>query len=324
MTATTAVNNDDISSLRALVSDVLEKQGVLGKIKAQLRSSVFSVLEETNAKKGNARPANPKLDALRSSPQGRAALHMVRDFLQKMDLTYTLAVFEPEANMSDPLDQNEMKAFVPSKSNGNGDETSPYLMQLLNQKQSSSTQQQMDIGKSLNLRATAAAPKPAGTFITSPSPIEKPFGLPNPAGLPPVTRVPPPTTALPTPPPPLPLLKVEKIADSTFLKSPTDFRDDQERSLSPRSPLSPGRRKSNPDDDEFLGSRDLKNHRSLSGSLNQMAENVNDSDLLIARMEEDIPEDFESDFEAEDDGEDLSSMSERPVGFRITCGGASV
>ncbi|KAI9002011.1 hypothetical protein BC832DRAFT_129807 [Gaertneriomyces semiglobifer] len=85
---------EELSSLKSLVSDVLQKRGVLGKIQAQLRSSVFAVLQESD--ENGLEASSLKTRAILASPQGRNALYLVRDLLAYLELEYTLSVFDPE------------------------------------------------------------------------------------------------------------------------------------------------------------------------------------------------------------------------------------
>src|SRR5207249_3863411 len=85
--------------LHDLIVQTLESNGVLGKIKAQLRSSVFIALEEERKDEsplaaGNNRP----LQTFLSTPEGVAVASLFRDFLQCLGLEFTLSVFEPETN----------------------------------------------------------------------------------------------------------------------------------------------------------------------------------------------------------------------------------
>ncbi|KAJ3050009.1 FGFR1 oncoprotein partner [Rhizophlyctis rosea] len=90
--------NDELSTLKSLVSDALLKGGVLGKVKAQLRASVFSVLQESDKGK-ELTSSSTKAQNLRDSHEGKLALELVRDLLKSLDLDYTLAVFLPESDM---------------------------------------------------------------------------------------------------------------------------------------------------------------------------------------------------------------------------------
>ncbi|XP_061195674.1 centrosomal protein 43-like isoform X1 [Saccostrea echinata] len=89
---------DEDTELRDLVAQTLEANGVLGKIRAQLRASVFLALEEQEQNQD--KPfANPALRQYLSTKEGQAVAGLVREFLDFFQLDYTLAVFEPEAGL---------------------------------------------------------------------------------------------------------------------------------------------------------------------------------------------------------------------------------
>jgi len=74
----------------------LQSSGVLGKIKAQLRSNVYLALEGSSELQSKSRHANPRLDEFMKTSEGRLAAHLVREFLDFFSLDYTRCVFEPE------------------------------------------------------------------------------------------------------------------------------------------------------------------------------------------------------------------------------------
>ena len=88
---------DDDTELRDLVSSTLQSSGVLGKIKAELRSNVYLAIEGEQDLKNKSRHVNSKLDNYTSTSEGRLALQLIREFLQFFGLDYSLLVFEPEA-----------------------------------------------------------------------------------------------------------------------------------------------------------------------------------------------------------------------------------
>jgi hypothetical protein len=86
-----------IVELKGIVQKTLEAKGVLGKIRAQLRSSVFSAIQEEQSDLNGESAA---LRELKRTSEGRLALELVHDFLLALGLDYTAAVFVPEANIS--------------------------------------------------------------------------------------------------------------------------------------------------------------------------------------------------------------------------------
>ncbi|XP_048769354.1 centrosomal protein 43-like isoform X5 [Ostrea edulis] len=89
---------DEDTELRDLVAQTLETNGVLGKIRAQLRASVFLALEEQEQSQDKSF-ANPALKQYLTTKEGQAVAGLVREFLEYFNLDYTLAVFEPEAGI---------------------------------------------------------------------------------------------------------------------------------------------------------------------------------------------------------------------------------
>nr|XP_022293139.1 FGFR1 oncogene partner-like isoform X5 [Crassostrea virginica] len=89
---------DEDTELRDLVAQTLETNGVLGKIRAQLRASVFLALEEQEQSQDKLF-TNPSLKQYLNTKEGQTVAGLVREFLEFFNLDYTLAVFEPEAGL---------------------------------------------------------------------------------------------------------------------------------------------------------------------------------------------------------------------------------
>ena len=85
--------------LRDLVAQTLEVNGVLNKIRAELRANVFLALEEQDAAV-DANTTNSRLATFLETKEGHQTFCLVREFLQFFHLDYTLAVLEPESNCS--------------------------------------------------------------------------------------------------------------------------------------------------------------------------------------------------------------------------------
>jgi FGFR1 oncogene partner len=78
----------------------LDTEGVLDKVRAQLRSKVFSAIEKTET--GSRAPQvveNNKVDRILSSEDGQIALELIREFLEFYEVDYTLNVFVPECKL---------------------------------------------------------------------------------------------------------------------------------------------------------------------------------------------------------------------------------
>ena len=88
---------EEETELRDLVTATLQTSGVLGKIKAQLRSNVYLAIEGDSELKKKSNHVNSKLDKFVATSEGRLALQLIREFLEFFGLNYSLMVFEPEA-----------------------------------------------------------------------------------------------------------------------------------------------------------------------------------------------------------------------------------
>ncbi|KAJ3082566.1 FGFR1 oncoprotein partner [Rhizoclosmatium hyalinum] len=119
------------SELKTLVADVLQKNGTLGKIKAELRASVFNVLQNVDK-----RASTPKSAPQFKTKEESTAIALVKEFLEYYNLDYTLSVLEPEANQS-KADSTTAIALA-RELNLDESKKRPLLMQLLEQRQDSS------------------------------------------------------------------------------------------------------------------------------------------------------------------------------------------
>lgn len=118
-TAGTSQEEDD-SELKDLVTQTLQSAGILGKIKAELRSSVYLALENGSSRESKesrlrkSRGQTEKLSGFLENTEGRLALHLVKEFLTFFDLTFTLSVLEPEtdAGLSRPCSHRSRQELV--------------------------------------------------------------------------------------------------------------------------------------------------------------------------------------------------------------------
>nr|CAB3245927.1 FGFR1 oncogene partner-like [Phallusia mammillata] len=129
--------NEEETELRDLLLQTLEKNGVLGKIKAELRAGVFLALESKDQSDNYSHGANRKLTNFKSqSATGPLYLELVQEFLTFFDLDYTNAVFTVEAGCSSNSDsRNQLlkNLNLPHEENS----ALPVLGQLIQSKQSS-------------------------------------------------------------------------------------------------------------------------------------------------------------------------------------------
>ncbi|XP_078618046.1 uncharacterized protein LOC144885796 isoform X4 [Branchiostoma floridae x Branchiostoma japonicum] len=101
---------DEDTELRDLVAQTLETNGVLGKIRAQLRASVFLALEEQGALESKSQLVNQDLKKFLNTKEGRMVAALVREFLIHFNLDYSLAVFDPETNIGEKYEGRDALA----------------------------------------------------------------------------------------------------------------------------------------------------------------------------------------------------------------------
>ncbi|KAL5203588.1 hypothetical protein ABZP36_008459 [Zizania latifolia] len=131
----------EMMELKTLVTRTLEKKGVLAKIRAELRASVFEALEEEDRVMQNDDGGNPALlgscndraKQLHASPSGLLLTALVCEYLEWAQLSHTMKVYSPECNLPKDFWKNELKDF----SNNSGAEGSrsaesgPMLLDVL-------------------------------------------------------------------------------------------------------------------------------------------------------------------------------------------------
>ena len=127
MASTTAdAEADPLSNLTSIVTTALEARGVLGKIRAELRASVFSAIHEQQQSEPHGGMARPAL--LHQDSAGRVAAQLVLDLLQHCQLDYSYSVLVPEADLNETsLDRGALAGAL-SLDAGTGE---PLLVQLV-------------------------------------------------------------------------------------------------------------------------------------------------------------------------------------------------
>ncbi|XP_059666142.1 protein TONNEAU 1a-like [Cornus florida] len=131
----------EMMDLKTLVTRTLEKKGVLAKIRAELRSSVFEAIEEEDRsiEKEEGLPSallgscNDRAQQLHASPSGRLLTALISEYLDWAQLGHTLKVYLPECNLQKDFWKSELKEF--SSKNGydpnrNG-ESGPLILDVL-------------------------------------------------------------------------------------------------------------------------------------------------------------------------------------------------
>ncbi|XP_019198750.1 PREDICTED: protein TONNEAU 1a-like [Ipomoea nil] len=131
----------EMMDLKTLVTRTLEKKGVLAKIRAELRASVFEAIEGEDRvieKDEGLPPAllgscNDRAKQLHHSPSGRLLTALICEYLDWAQLNHTSKVYLPECNLQKDFWKSELKEF--SSKNGydinrNGD-SGPLLLDVL-------------------------------------------------------------------------------------------------------------------------------------------------------------------------------------------------
>ena len=91
-----------MDELKNLVIQTLETNGILGQLRAQLRSCVFKVIDnQEQVEKGSAfHWENPKARRVLSSQAGYLCAELIKEFLEFYELDYSLSIYMPEVNLS--------------------------------------------------------------------------------------------------------------------------------------------------------------------------------------------------------------------------------
>ncbi|XP_070165893.1 GRIP and coiled-coil domain-containing protein isoform X2 [Polyergus mexicanus] len=90
------ISMEEDTELRDLVVQTLENNGVLAKIRAELRASVFLALEEQDSVMNPEPLLNKTVKQYLSNSEGKLLFSLVREFLEYFGLDYTISVYDPE------------------------------------------------------------------------------------------------------------------------------------------------------------------------------------------------------------------------------------
>ncbi|CAA7392811.1 unnamed protein product [Spirodela intermedia] len=109
----------EMMDLKTLVTRTLEKKGVLAKIRAELRASVFEAIEDEDRALENEEgfvPAllgscNDRAKQLHASPSGRLLTALICEYLDWAQLSHTLKVYLPECNLQRDVWKAELQEF---------------------------------------------------------------------------------------------------------------------------------------------------------------------------------------------------------------------
>ncbi|XP_047184559.1 FGFR1 oncogene partner isoform X2 [Scophthalmus maximus] len=121
---------EDDTELRDLLIQNLENNGVLNKLKAEMRAAVFLAMEEQD-KVENKTLINEDLKKCLNTRDGRLVASLIVDFLQVFNLDLTLAVFQPEINSLNGLDGRDVVCRDLDLSESEVNRKCPLLLELL-------------------------------------------------------------------------------------------------------------------------------------------------------------------------------------------------
>uniref|UniRef100_A0A0B7A799 Centrosomal protein 43 n=1 Tax=Arion vulgaris TaxID=1028688 RepID=A0A0B7A799_9EUPU len=99
---------DEDTELRDLVAQTLETNGTLGKLRAQLRASVFLALEDQEKGQNKAPYLNKELRSFLATGEGKLTASLVQEFLEFFGLEFTLAVFKPETGLNEQVKRADL------------------------------------------------------------------------------------------------------------------------------------------------------------------------------------------------------------------------
>ncbi|XP_063758039.1 FGFR1 oncogene partner isoform X6 [Eleginops maclovinus] len=92
---------EDDTELRDLLIQNLENNGLLNKLKAEMRAAVFLAMEEQDKLENKTPLVNENLKKCLNTKDGRLVAGLIVDFLQVFHLDFSLAVFQPEINSAE-------------------------------------------------------------------------------------------------------------------------------------------------------------------------------------------------------------------------------
>jgi len=105
-----------MEELKNIVIQTLESNGILGNLRAQLRSSVFKVIDsqDKNLKDGcGFQWENPLAPKIVETAEGMMCIDIIREFLEFYRMDYTLSTFLPECSLSqEPKTRTELEEKI--------------------------------------------------------------------------------------------------------------------------------------------------------------------------------------------------------------------
>uniref|UniRef100_A0A3P8XY17 Centrosomal protein 43 n=1 Tax=Esox lucius TaxID=8010 RepID=A0A3P8XY17_ESOLU len=154
---------EDDTELRDLLIQNLENNGVLNKLKAEMRAAVFLAMDEQDKVENKTPLVNENLKKCLNTKDGRLVASLIIDFLQVFHLDFTLAVFQPEINSLNGLDSREQVSRELGITETDMNRNTPLLLELVkrgrHREKSSEGDKATSIPKELSPRQIADARK---------------------------------------------------------------------------------------------------------------------------------------------------------------------
>ena len=123
----------EINDLKNIVIQSLESKGILSQLRAQIRSSVFKIIEDQESKE-NKNPAffweNPLCQKIHESDEGLQAVELMHEFFEFFRMDYTNNVFVHESNYKETFSRDDVlkKLHIEKQSTK---EDQPLLMNII-------------------------------------------------------------------------------------------------------------------------------------------------------------------------------------------------
>lgn len=288
-----------MEDLKNTVIQTLESNGILGKLRAQLRSSVFSVIEnqDNNTKAGvGFQWENPLAPKIVETTEGQLCTDLIREFLEFYRMDYTLSTFLPECSLChEPNSRSEIEAKVGLPP---ADTSIPLLMHLILSfmKGITTNLKEEEMKKPEPVVNTTETPMPSGLLPADDKKEEIKSSMLTVEDDVKATPVMPVEQAPKSPPKPDPLSKLDKIPA-------------KKRGLEPLDKKSPDNTSAKSNGLSSLTSEPEKKH---IADVDKQLKDLQDNKGMMAQIEKkpsDISEDYVDDFDEEEIDEDL------PVNF---------
>lgn len=162
---------EELNELKNLVIQSLENNGALSNIRAQIRSSVFKVIdaqESNNPKKvrnmvmkvSQFHWENLKVQKLAENKDGQEYLSLIKETLQFYQMDYTLNIFNSEGNLKEDPKREDLAAKVGLR--GKLPDDKPVLFHLFQQfMKNSGVKPSKPDGKDAKKSSSKEEPKPS-------------------------------------------------------------------------------------------------------------------------------------------------------------------